>query len=516
MVTDRMRHGHDPDAVPMSARSDMSLHALPGPGRHPVAEPEEIGSPVVAGLAQPARTAPPAPEGRQPQTFWQSLTPVEQAAFTLAAEEVVLPAGYMLWRVDEIADHLLVILTGWAKVCVERDGREQIIAVRGAGDLLGERAALLLRRRSASVFTLDTLRFLRMSTRQFAAFLSVHPRVLAVMENQVYDRLTEEPYLQELMPKHTSAVRSATGSSLPGARPPEPWAAFDDGGPDTPDTPYATGAASMADRTGAAGPAGPMGVSGQRGAAGPTRPMDVAGATGQAGAAGHMSAADPMGAAGAAGPAGTASGVLRLVPSPAGSPERPTWAGQMCTILFTDIVGFSGLHRRDDDRLRVRRVMYDLLREALEGSAVPWPALHREDRGDGALLVAPPEIPTRAVTDPMLTRLAEGLRRHNLAAPEAERFQMRVALHVGPVVPDAEGVSGWAIIQTARLLDAPVFKRAMARTSADLGFITSTFVYETVIAQARGSLDPAGFRHVADEVKTLEVSGWMHLSGASA
>ncbi|MFI6514978.1 cyclic nucleotide-binding domain-containing protein [Spirillospora sp. NPDC050679] len=444
MVTDRMRHGHDPDAVPLTARPDAPLYALPVPAHHPVAEPEDIGMSVVAGLAQPVRGDVPVAGGTRPQRFWQSLTPAEQASFALAAEEVVLPAGHMLWRVDEVADHLLVILAGWAKVCVERDGREQIIAVRGAGDLLGERAALLLRRRSASVFTLDSLRILRMSTRQFAAFLSLHPRVLAVMENQVYDRLTEEPYLQELMPTHTSAVQAFPG--LPsGARPAGPrWAQEGGGGQDA------------------------------------------------------------------------APGGLRLVPPLAEAPERPTWAGQMCTILFTDIVGFSGPHRRDDDRLRVRRVMYDLLREALEGSGVPWPALHREDRGDGALLVAPPEIPTRSVTDPMLARLAEGLRRHNLRAPEAERFQMRVALHVGPVVPDAEGVSGWAIIQAARLLDAPVFKKSMACTRADLGFITSAFVYETVIAQARGGLDPAGFRYVTDEVKQLEVSGWMHLSDGSA
>ncbi|MGI5166583.1 cyclic nucleotide-binding domain-containing protein [Spirillospora sp. CA-253888] len=437
MVTDRMRHEHDPDAIPLTARSDAPLYALPIPGHHALTGPEEIGMSVVAGFAPPARTDdPPVAGGTRPQRFWQSLTPAEQASFTLAAEEVVLPAGHMLWRADEVADHLLVILSGWAKVCVERDGREQIIAVRGAGDLLGERAALLLRRRSASVFTLDTLRFLRMSTRQFAAFLSVHPRVLAVMENQVYDRLTEEPYLQELMPKHTSTVQAFPESPVP----------------------------ARARRT----------------------------------------------------PEDGAPGALRLVPPPADTSERPTWAGQMCTILFTDIVGFSRPHRRDDDRLKVRRAMYDLLREALEGSAVPWPALHREDRGDGALLVAPPEIPTRSVTDPMLARLAEGLRRHNLRAPEAERFQMRVALHVGPVVPDAEGVSGWAIIQTARLLDAPVFKQTMACTRADLGFITSAFVYETVIAQARGGLDPSGFRYVTDEVKTLEVSGWMHLSNASA
>ncbi|MFC9977356.1 cyclic nucleotide-binding domain-containing protein [Spirillospora sp. NPDC127200] len=443
MVTDRMRHEHDPDAIPLTARSDAPLYALPVPGRHPAAEPEEIGTSVVAGPAQPVRGDVPAAGRTRPQRFWQSLTPAEQASFTLAAEEVVLPAGHMLWRADEVADHLLVILAGWAKVCVERDGREQIIAVRGAGDLLGERAALLLRRRSASVFALDTLRFLRMSTRQFAAFLSLHPRVLAVMENQVYDRLTEEPYLQELMPTHTSTVQAFAGSPSSGARPAGPrWAP--EGG-------------------------------------------------------------DP----------GAAPSGLRLVPPPAES-ERPTWAGQMCTILFTDIVGFSGPHRRDDDRLKVRRVMYDLLREALEGSAVLWPALHREDRGDGALLVAPPEIPTRSVTDPMLARLAEGLRRHNLRAPEAERFQMRVALHVGPVVPDAEGVSGWAIIQAARLLDAPVFKKSMACTRADLGFITSAFVYETVIAQARGGLDPAGFRYVTDEVKKLEVTGWMHFSDGSA
>ena len=58
---------------------------------------------------------------------------------------------------------------------------------------------------------------------------------------------------------------------------------------------------------------------------------------------------------------------------------------------------------------------------------------------------------------------------------------MRVALDVGPVVSDSHGVDGLAIIYAARLLDAPALRRHLAETGADLAFITSPFVYNTII-----------------------------------
>ncbi|MFC6933281.1 hypothetical protein ACFQHO_25030 [Actinomadura yumaensis] len=76
-------------------------------------------------------------------------------------------------------------------------------------------------------------------------------------------------------------------------------------------------------------------------------------------------------------------------------------------------------------------------------------------------------------------------------------------------------MTGSAIIRTARLLEAPVLKDWLAITQADLGFIASTFVYESVIAQAPGQVNPAGYQLVNCTVKESELTGWMHLSEAT-
>jgi hypothetical protein len=348
---------------------------------------------AVSGAARPA------PPDRG---FWQSLTDTEQQAFTTAASSADYPIGAVLWEEGQVADHLVLILDGFIKVTVVRNGFERVIAIRGPGDIIGERAALLLRQRSTTIVALSPVRALRMTTREFAGFLTDHPRAVAVLEREMYERMGESP---------------ATEASFPHSEVPD---------------------------------------------------------------------ASP-----------------------------PPWAGQMCSILFTDIAGFSARVRNDDDRLEIRQTMYGLLREAFEHSDVPWNACYREDRGDGALIVVPPEMPTRSVIDPMLALLTAGLRRHNHRSSDALRIQLRLALNVGPVMPDSEGVSGSAIIYTARLLDAPILKARLAETSSDLGFIASDFVYKNVVMHAPGFVIPDSYQKVNIPVKGAELTGWMHLSTAT-
>jgi len=85
----------------------------------------------------------------------------------------------------------MVILSGWTKICVEENGAERIIAERGPGQLVGERGALRVSVRSASVVALEAVQALVVGTTDFAAFISAHPSVLDIIESQVYDRLTE-------------------------------------------------------------------------------------------------------------------------------------------------------------------------------------------------------------------------------------------------------------------------------------------------------------------------------------
>ncbi|MGH3391690.1 MAG: cyclic nucleotide-binding domain-containing protein [Actinomadura sp.] len=136
----------------------------------------------------------PADRHREPAaaaTFWNALTPCEQDALRSVATPRTFPRGATLIREGEHADHIVVILTGWTKICVREDGRERLLAERGPGQLVGERAALQVNVRSATVVALDTVDTLVLPTADFADFISAHPHVLTLVEGQVYDRLTE-------------------------------------------------------------------------------------------------------------------------------------------------------------------------------------------------------------------------------------------------------------------------------------------------------------------------------------
>ena len=593
------RH-HDPDhvaapseIVPSDDVRPLQPRNLPEPGCREVACPRQL--PAV----QAERFAAPPPE----QGFWGSLTEVEQDAFLTSAQEVVYPVGTVLWFEGQAADQAVVIQSGSIRVSVERGGHERIIAFRRPGDIIGERAALLLRRRSATIVAMDTVHGLRMTTQQFVNYLSDHPRVVAVMEREVYDRLTEQtgpppqappphahaapyealplpqagwaqpypthappyavpaqdygtttrpdaasPYLAPAQPSTTStrpylasappypaspqsyatSTRPDAASAAPHLTSTQPYAIPVQS--DTPSTqpydaptqyygpsqPYRTSQPHRGSQPHRASQ--PYPTSGHVYAAAPAPPgYPPPGPPDPAAAGGPAYAVRTPGSAAWPPHQGAAAGVPSdAQPTQPMTAAAPAWAGQNCTIVFTDIVGFSAPHRNDVDRLEMRRAMYAVLREAFEESRVPWAACHTEDRGDGALVVVPPEVPTAAVIEPMIAVLALRLRRHNQRSSGAVHFQLRVAVDVGPVMPDPPGVTGFALIRTARLLDARPLRQRLAATGADLGFIASQFVFESVIAHGAGYVDPAEYEPISCRVKKLKTEGWIHLRGATA
>ena len=126
-------------------------------------------------------------------SFWDVLDPIEREALRSMASWRTFAAGARLMEEGERADHVMVILGGRAKVCVDENGSERVLAVRGLGQLVGERGALKVRVRSATVIALDMIWALVVQTKDFAAFVSAHPRVLDIVQNQLYQRRTEEP-----------------------------------------------------------------------------------------------------------------------------------------------------------------------------------------------------------------------------------------------------------------------------------------------------------------------------------
>jgi CRP-like cAMP-binding protein len=391
--------------VPISAgaqaqpefREELRNRLEQGTSETPHAErlgvPDASPRDLTAGSFRTERSTPRRPN---PATvvFWEALDPIERDAFRSVAVSRTFAAGARLIQEGDLADHVIVILSGSTKICVQENGSERVLAVRGPGQLVGERGALQVSVRSASVVARETVRALVVRTADFAAFISAFPTVLAIVERQLYDRLTEQP-------------------------------------------------------------------------------------------------ADSLSA-------------WRTVQHP------QLLNGENCTIVFSDVVGFGARTRTDEDRRIIREALFDMTHTVLQGiSAIAsW-----DDRGDGLLVVIPPSVPTAKVVRQLHQELPTVLDEHNHAYHDPARIQLRVAVNVGPIASDIVGPSGEAIIDAARLVEAPLFKEAMRTSGADLGIIAHSFIYETVIRHGR---DLTGYSKVQVDVKEFSMPAWMKIFETTA
>lgn len=375
-----------------------------------VARSQGLLEPSVSDTPAPAR-----PLGREDPaavSFWEALDPAEREALKSVASWRTFAAGSRLVQEGEQAGHVMVILAGHVKVCVNEDRRERVLAIRGLGELVGERAALQVSARSATVIALEMVQALVVLTKDFAAFISDHPRVLSIVQ-QEYDRLSREPARD--------------------------------------------------------GPA-----------------LDEAPASGEALTTNRLSR-DPNRA------------------DPGRYPQL--LSGENCTVLFTDVVGFSASTRGDKDRLLIREALYRITHMALQDTPAWW----SEDRGDGLLTVIPPSVPTAKVMDHLLRELPAEITRHNGTHHDSAQLRLRVAINVGPVTTDDIGVTGEAIIVAARLVEAPRFKEAVAKSRASLGVIVSSFVYDAVIRSDTDPAERAGYSQINVNTKNSRIQAWIRL-----
>jgi hypothetical protein len=193
-----------------------------------------------------------------------------------------------------------------------------------------------------------------------------------------------------------------------------------------------------------------------------------------------------------------------------GGYKLPAGRSLQCSIVAFDIVGFGDRRRDDDVQLYVRDSLYRLLEKAFDAVGVPWRACHREDRGDGVLVVVPALVSTEPLISPLADRLRAGLRRHNKVSSDAAQIRLRMALHAGHVHFDPYGVAGQTLVHAFRLLEAPAFKTAFAATRCELGFVASDRVYDDVIRHGPGMIDPDVYDAISVSLKETEARAWVY------
>jgi hypothetical protein len=197
--------------------------------------------------------------------------------------------------------------------------------------------------------------------------------------------------------------------------------------------------------------------------------------------------------------------------SPDSTPETD---GRMCGLFGVDIAEFTDPRRDEHVQLYLRERIYYILERAFEGSGVPWRACQAEDRGDGALIIVPPDVLVDGLADPLPERLCGLVRVHNRMSSEIARIQLRAAAHVGRVYRDRHGFAGDAVNHLCRLLEAPTVKDLLATSGAELGFITSDYFYDTVVLRHPTLVDPAAFQPVTVDLRHATATGWVQLIGS--
>ena len=117
--------------------------------------------------------------------------------------------GELLLRQGDVGDAMYVIQEGEVEILVERDGRETVVGVAHAGDMLGEMAIFLHERRSATVRAKGRARALTVDKKNFLRRINEDPsiafRLVETMSRRVRE-LSKE--IAELRQAHSGPPAS--------------------------------------------------------------------------------------------------------------------------------------------------------------------------------------------------------------------------------------------------------------------------------------------------------------------
>src|SRR5215831_9979656 len=112
---------------------------------------------------------------RRGKNFWGLLGAAERTALEAQARPHVYPSGVTLCMQGEPSTHLFILIAGWVKVSsVTDDGQEMLLALRGAGEIVGELASEVTGYRTATVRAAGMVRTLIISSDSFEAYLGAH------------------------------------------------------------------------------------------------------------------------------------------------------------------------------------------------------------------------------------------------------------------------------------------------------------------------------------------------------
>lgn len=183
--------------------------------------------------------------------------------------------------------------------------------------------------------------------------------------------------------------------------------------------------------------------------------------------------------------------------------------------MILDVERFGDPSRTNLDQLAVRDGLYRALIRAFGNSEISWSNCVTEDRGDGALILVPPEVPKSLLVSRIPAALVDALSMHNEACPTQARMRLRMALHAGEIHRDAHGFAGTAINHAFRLVEAPALKSALGSSPGVLALIVSEWFFDEVV-QHDPEANPLSYRQAEVSVKETQTVAWIRLPDDSA
>ena len=130
--------------------------------------------------------------GRLSGEFWASMSAQDAAALAARGTVRTCARGQALLHEGQVPDRVLMLRTGRVKVYrTTPAGKEIVLAVRGAGELVGELAAIDQAPRSASIVAVDRVEALVVSSADFRGFLLEHPAAALALLEIVIRRLRD-------------------------------------------------------------------------------------------------------------------------------------------------------------------------------------------------------------------------------------------------------------------------------------------------------------------------------------
>jgi tetratricopeptide (TPR) repeat protein len=180
------------------------------------------------------------------------------------------------------------------------------------------------------------------------------------------------------------------------------------------------------------------------------------------------------------------------------------------TMVLVDVEGFGDQRRTLPHQLATREGLYRIVTQALEAAGVPWDACYREDRGDGVIILVPPQYPKAPLVEVLPEALARAIRAHNNTSHHAQHVRLRLAIHAGEVAFDQHGATSTSLTTACRLLDALPVKKALADSPGLVVMVVSQAMFHEVVCHS-AVLDPATFRPVKVAVKEVRALAWIAL-----